>query len=42
MEVPKFSSLAEECDFWKQKCKTLAVEKSDAQREYEEFAQGKR
>lgn len=42
MEVPKFASLAEECEYWKQKCKKLAVEKSDAQKEYEDYIQGKK
>lgn len=37
MEVPKFASLAEECGYWKQKCKMLTVEKSDAQKEYEDY-----
>lgn len=37
MEPPKFASLAEECNYYKQKCKVLAIEKSDAQKEYEDY-----
>lgn len=35
METPTFSSLAEECEFWKQKCLKLVQEKGNVQKEQE-------
>jgi len=37
METPKFSSVADECAYWKRKCQALATEKADVQKEYDDY-----